>query len=248
MGVLQELVAAARTRARDLPPAAEDKSVRADFVGALRGRDRVAVVAEFKRESPSLGALRAGARVEPQVETYARAGAAAISVLCEPTRFGGSIRDLERAAAVVDTPLLMKDFVVDERQVALGARAGASAVLLIARCLDPTQLADLAAACVARGMTPLIECHDAAEVRRALEFAGAVVGINNRNLDSLAIDIAAGEALLPLVPADRVAIAESGYERPAQVRALRGRADAALVGSALMRAGDPAGFLREVGA
>lgn len=246
-GVLRELVEAAQARAQSLPSAADERrSTRADFAAAVAGRDRVAVIAEFKRRSPSRGGLAPDARVDEQVGGYVASGAAAVSVLCEPTRFGGSTTDLEAAARAFAVPLLLKDFVVDERQVAAAVGLGASAVLLIARCLTDVELERLARACVARGLTPLVECHEAIEVERALEIPEAVIGVNNRNLDTLTIDRRRGEALLDRIPEDRVAVAESGYETPAQIRALRGRADAVLVGSALMTAADPASFVREV--
>ena len=176
---------------------------------------------------------------------YGRAGAAAISVLTEPSRFGGSVDDLSRAVAVSNRPVLMKDFVVDPRQIRQAAALGASAVLLIVRCLTRKELPDLAAEAAEFGLTPLIECHDLEELELALEIEQAVIGVNNRNLDSLEIELERAPVLLARVPPDRVVVAESGYETTAQLLEIRGLADAVLVGTALMRSGDPAAFIRE---
>ncbi len=248
MSVLDELVAAARLRAAALPKDGERvRCSRASFRDALRGRERMSVVAEFKRSSPSKGGIAPDADVETRVRGYRDAGAAAVSVLTEPSRFSGSEDDLIRAAATVDLPLLMKDFVVDVRQVRRAAEIGASAVLLIVRCLDDEHLHELAAACADFALTPLIECHDASEVDRALAVPDAVIGVNNRDLASLEIDLGNAPELLARVPDDRIAIAESGYIEVASVEPVRGIADAVLVGTALMQADDPAAFVRGVG-
>lgn len=245
-GVLAELIAHARARATHLPDVEACAGDRPSFVTALAGRAKIAVIAECKRMSPSAGVLAADDDFEARLRAYAAGGAAAVSVLTEDSRFGGSYDDLAHAAQTLpEMPLLMKDFVVAPAQVALGARLGASAVLLIARCLPGDELGRLVAACEAAGLAPFVECHTAAEVARALGHPGAVIGVNNRDLDTLDIDLGRARELLATVPADRIAVAESGYDTPAAIRALRGHADAALVGSALMRARDPAAFLRE---
>lgn len=245
-GVLDALVAHAHARAARLPDVAALVGVRPAFAPALAGRDQIAVIAECKRASPSAGVLAADDDFDARLRAYVRGGAAAISVLTEDSRFGGSFDDLARAATLLPaTPLLMKDFVVSEAQVDLAGRLGASAVLLIGRCLPGDALVRLVAACDARGLTPLIECHTAAEVDLALTHPSAVIGVNNRDLDTLEVDTDRALDLLARVPAGRIAVAESGYDTPAAVRALRGLADAALVGSALMRARDPAAFLQE---
>lgn len=245
MSVLDEIVAEARRRASNVRPT-DAVCDRANFADALRGRDRLSVIAEFKRESPSLGGIAPDRAVEPQVRRYADLGAAAISVLTEPTRFSGSDDDLVRAAATVDVPLLMKDFIVDPVQIGHGASLGASAVLLIVRCLDGAQLDELAAACRDHRVTPLVECHDAAEVERALRVEDAVIGVNNRDLSTLEIDLANAPRLLAEVPANRIAVAESGYIDEESIESIRGVVDAVLVGTALMRADDPGSFMRTV--
>jgi indole-3-glycerol phosphate synthase len=177
---------------------------------------------------------------------YERAGAAAVSVLTEPTRFGGSYEDLSRAAHAVSVPALMKDFVVDPAQVREAARLGARGVLLILRCLSESELGELVSACAHYGLTPFLECHDEAEIESALGLEGGVIGANNRDLDTLQIDRALAPRLLAGVPKDRVAVAESGYEKAEDVREIRGVADAVLVGGALMRHEDPSKLIREM--
>ncbi len=246
---LASLVAHAYARLQHLPRSVAASQARPSFAAALRGRSGVRVIAECKRRSPSAGTLCAADDLRGRLLAYARGGASAVSVLTEDSRFGGSFDDLALAAGTLpDTPLLMKDFVVDPAQVALGKALGASAVLLIVRCLPGDALARLVAACREHGVTPFVECHDEGELARALAFPDAVVGVNNRDLDTLAVDAAHAARLLRRVPCDRIVVAESGYDTPAAVRGLVGIADAALVGTALMRSADPAAFLAQVAA
>jgi indole-3-glycerol phosphate synthase len=250
MGLIEDLVAGARERARKLASAEralelDRSSPSPSFPEALRGKDRLAVIAEFKTRSPSLGAI-ADLELEAQVRRYQEAGAAAVSVLTEPTRFGGSLADLERATRILNVPVLMKDFVVHSAQVREAARLGASAVLLIVRCLSRDDLDELVSACDHYRVTPLVECHDQEEVARALAFDSSVLGVNNRDLGSLGIDRTLAPRLLADVPRDRVAVAESGYREAEDVVELRGLADAVLVGSALMQRPDPAALIREL--
>jgi indole-3-glycerol phosphate synthase len=203
------------------------------------------VIAEFKRKSPSQGSMGAPELAE-QVRRYESAGASAISILTEPARFGGSYEDLTRAAEAVSVPLLMKDFVVDPLQVGEAARLGASAVLLILRCLSDGELDELVSACAAHRLTPLLECHRESEIEKALSHPNAVLGVNNRDLETLGIDRGIAPRLLARVPADRVAVAESGYESAREADEVRGLADAVLVGSALMRRPDPETLIREI--
>ena len=252
MSVLGELVASARQRVATLRHEGFDRDQRPDrdgtqgFADALGGRDTVSVIAEFKRESPSEAAIAPDCNLRAQVECYAGAGAAAISVLTEPSRFSGRAEDLREAAGFVQVPLLMKDFIVDPIQCELAHSLGAAAILLIVRCLDQVQLTDLGQAARAIGLDVLVECHDADEIDRALEVEHAVIGVNNRDLDTLAIDRSRAQELLPRVGEDRIVVAESGYEEPAQIEPLQGIADAVLVGTSLMRSGDPAKFISEV--
>jgi indole-3-glycerol phosphate synthase len=245
-GLIDDLVRGARERARRLP-AIEPKSPPPSptFEAAIRGRERLDVIAEFKRRSPSLGRI-AELDPEAQVRRYRVAGAAAVSVLTEPSRFGGSMDDLSRAARSSSAPVLMKDFVVDPAQVREAARLGARAVLLILRCLSKSELDGLVSACSRYGLTPLLECHDPSEIETALSHPSAVIGANNRDLETLAIDRTLAARLLADVPPERVTVAESGYETAEDVLNVRGLADAVLIGSALMKAPDPAALIREI--
>jgi indole-3-glycerol phosphate synthase len=246
MGVLSELVAGAHRRVEDLdriPRSVKEPS--RSFVEAIAGKDHMSVVAEFKRCSPSLGRISAAADLTRKVMSYIDGGASAISVLTEPTRFLGSYDDLRLTAATVEAPVLMKDFLVSPRQVELAVSLGASAVLLIVRCLESSKLAEMVAACRESRLTPLIECHDAAEIETALGFEDAVIGVNHRDLSTFAVDVERGRGLMQEIPSDRVVVSESGMETPAQVRGLVGLVDAVLVGTALMRATSPQEFLRE---
>lgn len=246
MNVLDELVAAARQRVKELPKREPERLPEGvSLRDALRGKERLKVIAEFKQASPSAGSI---ARRDPaaQVKLYAEAGASAVSVLTEPSRFDGSFEDLERAVQAVRVPILMKDFVVDVAQIRMAACLGARGVLLIARCLSDTELNELASACRCYGLGTLVECHDAVEVSRALALPDVVIGVNNRDLDTLEIRRDLALRLLGDVPADRVVVAESGYMRPQDTAELRGVADAVLIGSALMKVDDPGAFIRGV--
>ena len=246
MGIIDELVRNARERARELPARVpKARAERPSFVEALRGKAKLDVVAEYKQRSPSLGDI-AERSLPERVGAYEAAGAAALSVLTEPTRFKGSYQDLETAAEAVRLPILMKDFVVDPVQVCEAAYRGASAVLFIVRCLSLSELTELAHAASELDLTPLVECHDARDIESALDIENAVIGINNRDLDTLEIDRGLAVRLLPEIPDDRVVVAESGYLTADDVRDVRGVADAVLIGSALMKLDDPATLIHQI--
>ena len=248
-GTLAALCASARERVERLRPRADELERAApvsgavsEFAGALR-RGQVAVIAEIKRASPSKGAIAPGLDAAAQAKAYARGGAAVLSVLTEPTRFGGAIEDLDRAreATAGAVPLLRKDFVVDRLQIVEARAHLASAVLLIARALEPAALRELAREAAALGLHVLAEVRDEWELETALESGAAAIGVNNRNLETLAIDLATGERLVPLIPTERVAVFESGISTPEDVRrAAQAGADAVLVGSSVSAASDPA--------
>ena len=205
------------------------------------------VVAEVKRASPSAGAIRAGLDAVAQAKTYAAAGAAAISVLTDGPGFGGSLADLAAVRGAVDVPLLRKDFVVDRYQL-LEARAhGADAALLIVAALDAPALPRLLEACGELGLAALVEVHDDAELEAALGAGARIIGVNNRNLRTFAVDLAVSERLLPRLPSGVRGVAESGVRSADDARRLR-RAGAVnlLVGEALVRAADPGALLREM--
>ncbi len=201
----------------------------------------MSLIAEMKRASPSKGAIRADAKVAPIVRAYAAAGAAAISVLTEPRWFGGSLDDLREAHATVETPLLRKDFIVEPYQLVEARLAGASAVLLIvAAFTDAEGLARMIGESEALGLDVLVEVHDERELATALQVRAPIVGINNRNLHSLDVDLATSLRLRPRIPAGVIVVAESGIAARADVAVLEeAGVDAILVGEALMRVNDP---------
>jgi indole-3-glycerol phosphate synthase/phosphoribosylanthranilate isomerase len=215
------------------------------FADAL-ARPGLQAIAEFKRRSPSAGDIRPDARVEEIVPAYARAGAAAVSVLVDD-RFAGSIADLRAARAVTDVPLLGKGFFSTEAHVRELKDAGADAVLLILRDLDDATTARLIAYARELEMDALVEAHDGDELQRAMGLDAAVVGINARDLSTFGIDRAAQLELVARAPRDRLVIAESAIHTRAQGAAAElAGADAILVGSSLMRAPDPGAKLREL--
>lgn len=221
-----------------------------DVLGRLRAAGRPALVAEFKRASPSAGAIAPQADPAATARAYQAAGAAMVSVLTEPSRFGGSLEDLGRVRAATDLPVLQKDFVVDPYQLVEARAAGADAVLLIV-ALVGDRLEALLGRARALGLTALVEAHSEEEVRRAVASGARLIGVNNRDLRTLAVDTRQAERLLPLVPPDRFALAESGLSSPADVaRAVRAGADGVLVGEHLMASADPGaavGALRAAG-
>lgn len=216
------------------------------FSGALRGHD-VKVVAEVKRASPSRGVINRGLDVAKQVAAYEAGGAAAISVLTESTRFGGSNEDLVRARSAVDIPLLKKDFHVETIQILEASSLGASAALVIARAVPAARLKELMAAGNDAGIEILVEVRNERELDLALGFGARVIGVNNRNLETLEIDPETSLRLLPLVPRDTVAVAESGVSSVKDVErlALAG-ADAVLVGTVLSASSEPEEAVRSL--
>jgi len=219
-----------------------DEARRARFVGALRAAP-LAIIAECKRRSPSVGELSAETDVTQRAEAYRRGGASALSILTEEDHFAGSLGDLI-AVAPSGLPRLRKDFVLDEGMVLESAAFGADAVLLIAVCLPGPRLGALAALARDVGLATLVEVHDEAELERGLAARPDCLGVNARDLRTFQVDLGVVERLLALVPPDVVRIAESGVHGLAELRRVRDAgADAALIGEALMRAPDPAATL-----
>ncbi len=226
-----------RARAADAPPH--------DFAEALRGGE-VAVIAEIKRASPSAGTIRA-AGFDPAAiaARYEGAGAAALSVLTDEEFFQGHLDHLTAAREATGLPALRKDFMVDEYQVYEARAAAADAVLLIVAALEPDGLQALLNLAEELGMAALVEAHNEAELARALDAGARVVGVNNRDLTSFEVDLATTERLAPMVPEDRLLVTESGVHAREDVQRLaKAGVDAALVGTALMRADDPGRALR----
>jgi indole-3-glycerol phosphate synthase len=210
-------------------------------------RPDIAVIAEFKRRSPSAGALHEGADLGEMVDAYGRGGAAALSVLTEGPGFGGSLADLRAARELSELPILRKDFIVDEYQLLEARAAGADAVLLIVAALDTDELAGLHGAALQLGLEVLVEVHDRVEVERALAVQARVIGVNNRDLRDFSVDVARTSELRGAIPHGVAVVSESGIVQPAQLRALQAEGvDAVLVGELLMRASDPARALREL--
>ena len=199
------------------------------------------LIAEIKRASPSAGRITPqGDDMVARARAYQRGGAAAISVLCEPHWFGGSVVDLSAIRAAVSVPVLAKDFVVESRQLDVLRASGADLVLLLAVLHPGPRLARLVDRALALGLEPLVEAHDERELESALETRARLIGINNRDLRTLHVDPERAATLRPRVPEDRIVIAESGVRDPATVRGWRALGfDAALVGEALVRSEHP---------
>jgi indole-3-glycerol phosphate synthase len=215
------------------------------FRAALGGTDRVNVIAECKRRSPSRGVLRADYDAAAIARSYSAAGAAAISVLTEPTFFDGSLEDLVRVREAVDVPLLRKDFVVSEYQLAEARAAGADAVLLIAGALVPADLARLQARAHDLGLDALVEVHNGEELTAALGAGAAIVGVNNRNLRTLAVDLDVSEELIARIPKGVTAVSESGIKTPEDIGRFRRLGyHAFLIGERFMACADPGAELR----
>ena len=213
---------------------------------ALRQGD-VAIIAEVKRSSPSKGAINPGLELATQVAAYQRGGAAAVSILTEPGRFGGSNDDLVKARDSIGLPLLKKDFHVEPLQIVEAKALGAAAALVIARAVPPDRLKELMGVAGDIGLELLVEVRDEGELDLALSLGATIVGINNRNLETLVIDAETSLRLLPRVPADVAAVAESGIRASADVqRVASAGADAVLVGSELSASTDPETALRSL--
>jgi indole-3-glycerol phosphate synthase len=226
-----------RAALRDLPPAKP-------FAAALR-RDCLAVIAEVKRASPSKGAIAPGLDASTQAAAYVAGGAAAISVLTEPTRFGGSLADLQAVSAAVPVPVIRKDFLVHPVQLWEARVSGASAALLIVRSLAPDLLQRLVDTAQDAGLALLVEVRDEAELERALAVGAPVIGVNNRNLETLEIDPTTAPRVIRQMPPQIVAVAESGMRSPADAQpAADAGADALLVGSAISASASPADDVR----
>ena len=216
------------------------------FRSALAGSG-VNVVAECKRRSPSRGVLRAAYDAAAIARAYAAAGAAAISVLTEPTFFDGSLEDLRAVRGAVTTPLLRKDFVVSEYQLLEARAAGADAVLLIVAALSAQDLRSLRAQAGALGLDALVEVHNAEELNAALDAGAEIVGVNNRNLRTLQVDVNASDVLIGRMPRGVVAVSESGLRSAADIARLRSLGyHAFLIGERFMTAPDPGRALGEL--
>jgi indole-3-glycerol phosphate synthase len=229
----------ARVSLDELKAKAEGRPDCRNPIPVLRS-DGVAVIAEVKRSSPSKGALAAIADPASLAADYESGGAAVISVLTERHRFGGSLDDLVAVRRAVDVPVLRKDFIVSSYQLWEARVHGADLALLIVAALDQNALVSLVERAKSLGLTPLVECHTAEEVARAVDAGADVVGINARDLRTLQVDRAVFARVAPTIPDHVVRIAESGVRGPHDViEYARAGADAVLVGESLVTGGDP---------
>jgi indole-3-glycerol phosphate synthase len=233
---------AARQRARPLEQIKDAASKAAsprDVIAALRGQG-VAVIAEVKRASPSKGALAAIADPAALAADYEAGGAAVISVLTEGRRFGGSLEDMAAVRDVVGVPVLRKDFVVSSYQLWEARAYGADLVLLIVAALEQNALVSLVERATSIGLVPLVEVHSQAELDRAVAAGAQVIGVNARNLATLAVDRSIFSRLAPQIPDEVVKVAESGVRGPHDLLAYAAAgADAVLVGESLVKGKDP---------
>jgi len=217
------------------------------FAAALRRQGGVNIIAELKRASPSEGMIREDFRPCELAKDLTRAGAVALSVLCEPHRFLGGEDYLRRVRDVTDLPLLYKDFITTPYQVVAARAAGADAVLLIAAVLDDKRLAELLALARELKLDALVETHDETEIARAVRLGCDIIGVNCRNLRTFETDVSRLERFIALIPPHVVRVAESGmHDRAAIDAAHRAGADAFLVGTALMRHKNPGQKLQEL--
>jgi indole-3-glycerol phosphate synthase len=247
MSSLDELVAGAlqdaRRRQEEVPletlrTRLSDREGARPFNEALV-RPGLSLIAEFKRRSPSAGELRSDVGVAETVRAYERGGAAALSILTEERRFGGSLHDLRAAREASELPILRKDFIVDPYQLYESAAAGADAILLIVAALEPDALYELLNEARALDLDALVEIHDERELDVALDVEADVLGINNRDLGDFSVDIERTYDLLADVPAGKTVVSESGFSTRDQLDELdRVGVDAVLIGETLMRAPD----------
>jgi len=217
------------------------------FAAALRDSPSPRVIAECKRRSPSKGILRAVYDAPLHARAYADVGAAAISVLTEPTFFDGALEHLEAVRAAVDVPILRKDFIVTRYQLLEAAAAGADAALLIVAALSDDDLATLIRDAEALGLAALVEAHDRVEAQRALDAGATIVGVNSRNLRTLAVDPAVHAGIIAALPPSIIAVAESGLQTSADLQRLETAGyKAFLVGERLITEADPGLALRRL--
>ena len=210
-----------------------------DFFAALDGQGTIRLIAEVKKASPSKGVIRADFHPVEIARTYQEHGAASISVLTDEPHFQGSLDYLRQIRSAVEVPLLRKDFIIDPYQVVEARAAGADAVLLIAECLDDAQLRTLHEAIVSLGMTPLVEVYEPANLPRVLKIGARLIGINNRDLRTFAVDLEHTIRMRREIPPDRRVVGESGIRNRADAQRLQdAEVDAMLVGETLMASAD----------
>jgi indole-3-glycerol phosphate synthase len=251
-GTLGRIVAEAERRAEALELAREPLAAQVERTAAGPSLDfaigaatDVSILAEVKRRSPSKGVIAASLSAAEQARAYASGGAVGVSILTEPDHFGGSTDDLVAVRTTIDIPALKKDFHVRPIQLLEARALGASAALIIVRALSPERLVEMMEVGRALGLELLVEVRDERELERALDAGATMIGVNNRDLETLEIDATTAERIIPMVPRAVVAIAESGVRARGDVeRYAACGADAVLVGSSLSAASDPGAATR----
>jgi len=212
---------------------------------ALSRKDRINIIAEIKRASPSKGLINGGVDVLETARSYESAGAAAISVLTEEDFFQGSLNDLRDARSAVDIPLLRKDFTIDEYQIYEAAASGADAVLLIVAALTPNDIATFRATAESLGLDAIVEVHSLEELETAVACDAKIIGVNNRDLRTFDVSLDVSKELAKVKPAGVLMIAESGISKEEEIAELRELGfDGFLVGETLMRSTDPGSILK----
>jgi len=252
--LLEAIIAATRTRVaaaieREPHAAVERRAMirttkASEFASRLARSGSINIIAECKRRSPSRGVLRAAYMPVEIAKGYERAGAAAISVLTEPGFFDGSLAHLKAVREAVNIPLLRKDFIVDDYQLLEARAAGADAILLIVAALDDRSLVSLAAKAKSLDLAALVEVHSEDECRRALDAGAAIIGVNNRNLRTLQVDLDASKQVAKLLPSNVIGISESGLKTSADLQSMKALGyKAFLMGERFMIEPDPGAAL-----
>ena len=251
--ILDDIIAVKRRevaeRRKAIPPAALEKTIgemppTRDFRNALAGGD-CRIVAEVKRRSPSRGVIREDFDPVRIAVSYEQNGAAAVSVLTDETFFGGSSEDLTAVKGAVSLPVLRKEFIIDPWQIEETRAIGADALLLVAAILGESELREYRGLAASLGLASLVEVHDREELGKALSSGAEIIGINNRDLRTFMTDVATSVALAPLIPADRIVVAESGIRSRAEIEALmRAGVRGFLIGETLIAARDIGAALR----
>ncbi len=255
MNKLQEIIEHKKTEVARIRPLADKyqhaAALRNDFRSLYRALqpegDSLALIAEVKKASPSVGVIAEDFDPVNQGRLYAQAGASAISVLTDEKYFQGKLQYMTQIRQAVGIPVLRKDFIIDEVQIYEAVVAGADAILLIVAALDQPTLERLLACAHSYQLDVLVEVHDREELDRALDTEAKIIGVNNRNLKSFVVDLHTTEALAEEVPDDVILVSESGIKTPADARLVQGwGANAVLVGESLMRAEDIDTAVREI--
>lgn len=247
-GILDQIIANKQQELRALRARRFSQRLAPRAVDLARGSaGELKLIAEIKFRSPSAGALSQRLTVEQRAQAYTAGGATLLSVLCDEKYFAGSYEHLAQARVACDTPLLCKEFVIDEIQLDAARAYGADAVLLIVRCLPGRRLEELIVAAEARGLLPLVEVYKQDEAERSLDAGARVIGVNSRDLNTLEMDAVRAAKILAALPEGTIRLHLSGIKNSADVQHIReSGVDAALIGETLMRQDDPEPMLREL--